>query len=191
MEFVDMNDIKIISKNELSVRDIKTVIRVINDASGKELVTISKDKPLAKKYTLDDGYTVYCFSFEEAIDGDEADSIVGGLYNTLTFDFVAEINSEVVDYDDDIEESIEESDPIKHARWVQEQVDEGWSYGLEFDESNKKNPYIRPYHQLTKTQKKMIDKSKSKLGHYGLYFPYISGNNQDDSGSTTGGDGGE
>jgi hypothetical protein len=37
----------------------------------------------------------------------------------------------------------------------------------------------------------MIDKSKSKLGHYGLYFPYISGNNQDDSGSTAGGDGGE
>lgn len=186
-----MNDIKIISKNELSVRDIKTVIRVINDASGKELITISKDKPLTKKYTLDDGYTVYCFSFEQAIDGDVADSIVGGLYNILTFDFVAEINSEVVDYDEDIEESIEESDPIKHARWVQKQVDEGWSYGLQFDESNKKSPYIRPYHQLTKTQKKMIDKSKSKLGHYGLYFPYISGNNQDDSDATAGGDGSE
>lgn len=185
-----MNDLKIISKNELSVSDIKTVIRVINDASEKELITISKEKPLAKKYTLEDGYTVYCFQFNDGITGEEADSIVGGLYNTLTFDFVAEINSDVVDYEEDIEESIEESDPVKHARWVQEQIDEGWSYGLEFDESAKKNPYIRPYHQLTKSQKKMIDKSKSKLGHYGLYFPYVAGSNDNDSGDA-GGDGGE
>jgi len=187
-----MNDIRIISKNELSVSDIKTVIRVINDASGKELITISKDKPLAKKYTLDDGYTVYTFDINESVDGDESDSIIGGLYNTLTFDFVAEINSDIVEYDDDIEESIEESEPVKHARWVQEQVDEGWSYGLQFDESNKKNPYIRPYHQLTKTQKRVMGKSKSKLGYYGLYFPYIAGgNNDNDNGSDAGGDGGE
>ena len=186
-----MNDIKIISKNELSVKDIKTVIRVINDSSGKTLITISKDKPLTKKYTLEDGYTVYTFNFEDSVNGEEADSIIGGLYNTLEFNFVAEINSEIVDYDDDIEECIEESDPIKHARWVQDQVNEGWSYGLEFDESAKKNPYIRPYHQLTKNQKKMIDKSKSKLGHYGLYFPYISGNSENHNTSDSGGDSGE
>lgn len=174
-----MNDLKIISKNTLSKTDIKTAIKVINDSAGRDIVDISSDKPLAKKFTLDDGYVVYAFSFNSAISGEEADSIIGGLYNALVFDFVAEINSDMVEYETDIEESIEESDAVKHARWVQEQVNEGWSYGIEFNESSKKNPYIRPYHQLTKSQKKLIDKSKSKLGHYGVYYPFLVGDRED------------
>ena len=179
-----MNDLKIISKNALSVRDIKTVISVINDSAGRIIIDTSKDKPLAKKYTLEDNYIVYSFTFNSAISGEEADAIIGGIYNTLEFDFVAEINSDMVDYEDDIEESIEESDAVQHSRWVQEQVNEGWSYGIEFNKTNKKNPYIRPYHQLTKSQKKIIDKSKAKLGHYGVHVPYLvgDGNNSDPDG---------
>ena len=174
-----MNDLKIISKNKLSVSDIKTAIRVINDSTGRVIIDISKDKPLAKKYTVDGGYTVYAFLFNSGISGEEADSLIGGLYNTLEFDFVAEINSDVVDYEEDIEETIEEKDSVKHARWIQEQMHEGWSYGMEFNEENKKNPYIKPYHQLTKSQKKVIDKSKKKLGHYGVHFPYLVGDNKE------------
>jgi len=178
-----MNDLKIISKNTLSKADIKTAIHVINDSAGRDIITISSDKPLAKKYTLEDGYVVYAFSFDTPITGEEADGIIGGLYNTLVFDFVAEINSDMVEYETDIEESIEESDAVKHARWVQDQVNEGWSYGLEFNESNKKNPYIRPYHQLTKSQKSLIDKSKTKLGHYGVYYPFLVGDSEGAHGS--------
>lgn len=180
-----MNDLKIISKNELSTGDIKTIINVINDSAGKDVISKDKNKPLAKKYSLDDSYVVYMMTFSEPISGDESDSIVGGLYNTLEFDFVVEINSDMVEYDDNIEENIEDRDQVLHARWVQEQVSDGWSYGLEFNEEKKQNPYIRPYHQLTKSQKKLIDKSKSKLGHYGIHIPYLVGDGHDE------GEGGE
>ena len=182
-----MNDLKIISKNTLSVNDIKTIIKVINDSTGRTTIETSKEKPLAKKYNVDGGYTVYAFGFNSAVSGEEADSLIGGLYNTLEFDFVAEINSDIVDYEEDIDDNIEEKDSVKHSRWVQEQMDEGWSYGLEFDESNKKNPYIRPYHQLTKSQKKLIDKSKSKLGHYGVYYPYLLGDKEQSNSDVDGG----
>ena len=201
-----MNELRLISKEQLSKSDLKTVIKVINDSARNvdlddNVVTVTKDKPMAKRYSVDGGYNAYLIELDRAITGDEADSIIGGLYNVLSFDFVVEINSEVDDCEDDYEECVEEKESVQHSKWMQEQLQEGWSYGLEYDEDAKRSPFLRPYHQLTDSQKKVMEKSKKKLGRYGVFVPYVFagwyGNDTDDSdsgidgGDYGAGDGGE
>ena len=38
---------------------------------------------------------------------------------------------------------------MKHNRWIDEKLSEGWRYGLEFSEESKTDPRLQPYHQLT------------------------------------------
>jgi hypothetical protein len=38
---------------------------------------------------------------------------------------------------------------MRHNRWMDEKVTEGWRYGLEFNENQKTDPRLRPYHELT------------------------------------------
>jgi len=38
---------------------------------------------------------------------------------------------------------------MRHNRWMNEKVTEGWRYGLEFSEDQKTDPRLRPYHELT------------------------------------------
>lgn len=198
-----MNELRLISKEQLSKSDLKTVIKVINDSASNvdlddKVVTVSKEKPMAKRYSVDGGYNAYIIELDRAITGDEADSIIGGLYNVLAFDFVAELNSDVDECEEDYEECIEEKDSVQHSKWMQEQLEEGWSYGMEFDEDQKRSPYLRPYHQLTDNQKQVMEKSKKKLGRYGVFTPYILGgwygnDSDNDVGGFDGGtgDGGE
>lgn len=195
-----MNELRLISKELLSKSDLKTVIKVINDSASNveqddTVVSLSKDKPMAKRYDVDGGYNAYIIELDRGITGDEADSIIGGLYNVLTFDFVAELNSDVDDCEEDYEECIEENDSVQHSKWMQDQLQEGWSYGMEFNEEEKRSPYLRPYHQLTGNQKEVMEKSKKKLGRYGVFAPYILGgwygNDTDDNNGDVGGvDGG-
>ena len=38
---------------------------------------------------------------------------------------------------------------MRHNRWMDKKVTEGWRYGLEFNENQKTDPRLRPYHELT------------------------------------------
>lgn len=178
-----MKDLRIVIKEFLTASEIKNIIRVVNDSVGREI--ISKDNSerpiLAKRFTLEDGFNAYVFTFSSPITGIEADSIVGGLYTALEYDFVAEIDAESQpEFEHDFEENIEESETVKHSKWLNEKLKEGWVYGMEFNKKTKHSPYLRPYHLLTKNQKKAIQQSSAKLGFYG--FDLNDDNSSADSG---------
>ena len=44
---------------------------------------------------------------------------------------------------------------MKHNRWIQKQVDNGWRYGLVFNETLKTDPRLQPYHQLSEKLKNL------------------------------------
>jgi hypothetical protein len=42
---------------------------------------------------------------------------------------------------------------MRHNRWVSSRVEEGWRYGLQFNQNDKTDPRLRPYHELTEKLK--------------------------------------
>ena len=44
---------------------------------------------------------------------------------------------------------------MKHNKWITEQVNQGWRYGLEYSEEEKTDPRLRPYHELSEKLKNM------------------------------------
>lgn len=43
-----------------------------------------------------------------------------------------------------------EAAKLNHNKWLTEMSDQGWNYGIRFDQRNKKNPNLRPWDQLSK-----------------------------------------
>jgi len=84
----------------------------------------------------------------------EAEVILGLLNDWTDKDYTFEITtSEKFDmpYDD------EEIDltSVRHNKWISERVDNGWRYGLEFNDEEKTDPRLRPYHELSEKLKNM------------------------------------
>ena len=70
------------------------------------------------------------------------------------------INFDEVDVDDSYEQYlIDNTVSTKHNRWMVEQVEEGWRYGMEYDKKEKIHPFLRPWEQLSQRDKQVfVDK---------------------------------
>lgn len=98
------------------------------------------------------GKHVYDFNFTRNVDEAEAEAILDILNNWTDADYEMEVTTtERFDLPDC--EGDQDLDMIKHNRWIQKQVDDGWRYGLVFNENLKTDPKLRPYHDLTPKQK--------------------------------------
>lgn len=63
------------------------------------------------------------------------------------------INVEDIDLDADLEELTEAIAENAHDIWARARMDEGWTYGLERDDENKKHPDLVPYAMLPDSEK--------------------------------------
>lgn len=170
-----MKELRFISDEQLNKENIKNIVHAINNLVVDSIIDTPKDQINATHYTLKDGSHAYTFDFNRRINSDEADNIMGGLYSTFEFDFIVEIEADIEDPETEKNKEFGEYSPVvEHSKWFLENMKEGWSYGMRFDESQKKNPYLRPYHKLTERQRKILEKSKEKLGKYGLDEDFIA-----------------
>lgn len=123
----------------------KTIPNIFNPISEGAVVIYGTD---AEKH-------VYDFKMARNVTEAEAEIVIELIEEWTDSDYVVEITtSESYVLPDDGEQE-HDITAMKHNRWVQEQVNKGWRYGLEFNESEKTSPKLRPYHELTDKIKSM------------------------------------
>ena len=170
-------DISLVVPEELEGKDIKEFLTIVRDNGPVGILN-----PYAKIYSngnkanifilhsvTDAGYK-YQIPLKRNLTGTELESIVNEWVKDFEGDFDIEASSPVlrmqdlemfqeVDIDDDykmIAFNVESN--IKHQRWMDNQVDEGWRYGMKYNSESKTSPLLRPWEQLAeKNQKYCID----------------------------------
>lgn len=118
---------------------------------------------------------MYTFQYDITIDINfDMEDVASVFYDLITQDFVLEIDAEEMsfDVDDDCGED-ELTMPCAHSEWCQNQIQNGWRYGVDYLLDEKTNPYLVPYHRLSKRQ-------KGRVGYYGGLYGMIGHDHPED-----------
>lgn len=91
---------------------------------------------------------IYDFRLNRGVSEAEAEVILGLITDWTDDDFILEITT-TEDYLLPEDETEVDLTAMKHNRWMSEKVDNGWRYGLQFNEEEKTDPRLRPYQELT------------------------------------------
>ena len=134
---------------ELDKTDIRGIIIVLK----KAIVNIFQplEDGTAVIYHLGDEALyehIYDFRLNRGVSEAEAEVILGLITDWTEKDFIMEITT-TEDYLLPEGETEVDLTAMKHNRWMSEKVDNGWRYGLQFNEDDKTDPRLRPYQQLT------------------------------------------
>ena len=137
---------------ELGTHDIKGIITVLEKTIAN--IFEATEDGTAVIYHTFDNKNMYDFRLNRSVTEAEAEVILGLINEWTQDDYSMEITtSEKYDLPEgEIEADIT---AMKHNRWLSERVTEGWRYGLEFNESDKTDPRLRPYHELSEKLKNM------------------------------------
>ena len=100
---------------------------------------------------------IYDFRLNRGVTEEEAEVILGLVTDWTDKDFIMEITTSK-NYDLPEGETEIDLTAMKHNRWMSEKVDNGWRYGLQFNEENMTDPRLQPYHQLTDKLKNISEK---------------------------------
>jgi hypothetical protein len=136
---------------ELSKHDITGIIKVLEKTIPNVFGT---EEGTSVQYHTDDTRHMYDFKIERSLTEAESEVILKVVEQWTENDFLLEVTT-TEDYF--LPENEYEADvtSIKHNRWVNNKVDEGWRYGLEFNTDAKTDPRLRPYHELTEKLKNL------------------------------------
>ena len=137
---------------ELGTHDIKGIITVLEKTIAN--IFEATEDGTAVIYHTFDNKNMYDFRLNRSVTEAEAEVILGLINEWTQDDYTMEITtSEKYDLPEgEIEADIT---AMKHNRWLSERVSEGWRYGLEFNETDKTDPRLRPYHELSEKLKNM------------------------------------
>lgn len=137
---------------ELGTHDIKGIITVLEKTIAN--IFEATEDGTAVIYHTFDNKNMYDFRLNRSVTEAEAEVILGLINEWTEDDYTMEITtSEKYDLPEgEVEADIT---AMKHNRWLSERVSEGWRYGLEFNESDKTDPRLRPYHELSEKLKNM------------------------------------
>jgi hypothetical protein len=91
---------------------------------------------------------IYDFRLNRSVSEAEAEVILGLITDWTEDDFIMEVTTSE-DYDIPGNDTEIDITSVKHNRWIDEQLNNGWRYGLEFSKESKTDPRLQPYHQLT------------------------------------------
>ena len=134
---------------ELPKTDISGIINVLK----KAIVNIFQplEDGTAVIYHMGDeamNSHIYDFRLNRSVSEAEAEVVLGLITDWTDDDFIMEIttseNYDIPDGDTEIDLS-----SMKHNRWIDDKLNKGWRYGLEFSKENRTDPRLQPYHQLT------------------------------------------
>lgn len=137
---------------ELGTHDIKGIITVLEKTIAN--IFEATEDGTAVIYHTFDNKNMYDFRLNRSVTEAEAEVILGLINEWTQDDYSMEITTSEK-YDLPEGEAEADITAIKHNRWLSERVSEGWRYGLEFNESDKTDPRLRPYHELSEKLKNM------------------------------------
>lgn len=149
-----MNSLILQAEEKLDNADIIKIAREMKKTFGPDIFIDKQISVYTKEKGTFQTFHNYTFTPNMVFDESNIEKIVSILYNTLSVDFTVEFDYEESEDCEDCEDDTEVlTDAVKHELWVKERLQEGWRYGLEFSESDKTDPLLKPYYQLTDKQK--------------------------------------
>ena len=170
-------DITLVVDEELSNEEIKGFLTLVRDNGPESIINpYTKTGPDGTKANIfivhsvsDDGYR-YQVPLKRNLTGGELEVIVKEWVDIFEGDFDIEASSPVlrmqdlsmfqeVEIDEDYEKiALNVEHNMKHQRWMDNQVSEGWRYGMKHNVGEKISPLMRPWEQLSeKYQQYCID----------------------------------
>lgn len=167
-------DIELIitTSEKLDKTSLIQIGKIVNNVFGEKLIG-GKGKKICSCSQDHDGHH-HTFEFQFENNEDVCDVLASELYNKLTFDFElqidCDINEDYLEPSDDTGILLIDKKGVSHdhSQWVSECISEGWKYGGDYDANRKTSPFLKPYHTLSETQKKVLIKSKEKMGVHGI-----------------------
>ncbi len=136
--------IRIQLNEELDKHDITGILMVL-EKSIPNIFDVDKKEV---NYHTGDNKHLYDFKIERSLTEAEGEAILQVIEQWTPNDFLLELTT-TEDYFLPENEYEVDLTSMKHNRWMDEKVTEGWRYGLEFNETEKTDPRLRPYHELT------------------------------------------
>jgi hypothetical protein len=134
---------------ELAKTDISGIINVLKKAIANIFQPLEDGTAVIYHMGDDAMYQhIYDFRLNRSVTEAEAEVILELLTEWTDDDFIMEITTSE-NYDIPGDDTEIDLSAMKHNRWIDEKLSEGWRYGLEFSEESKTDPRLQPYHQLT------------------------------------------
>lgn len=170
-------DITLVTPDELSNEEIKGFLTLVRDNGPEGIINpytkMKSDGTKANIFIVqsvtDAGFR-YQLPLKRNLTGDELERIVKEWVDIFEGDFDIEASSPVlrmqdlsmfqeVEVDEDYEKiALNVENNIKHQRWMDKQISEGWRYGMKHNVEEKTSPLLRPWEQLSeKYQQYCID----------------------------------
>jgi hypothetical protein len=135
--------------DELPKTDISGIINVLKKAIANIFQPLEDGTAVIYHMGDDAMYQhIYDFRLNRSVTEAEAEVILELLTEWTDDDFIMEITTSE-NYDIPGDDTEIDLSAMKHNRWIDEKLSEGWRYGLEFSEESKTDPRLQPYHQLT------------------------------------------
>lgn len=165
-------DITLVVDDELSNEEIKGFLTLVRDNGPEGIINpytkMKSDGTKANIFIVhsvaDNGYK-YQVPLKRNLTGNELEVIVNEWADIFEGDFDIEASSPVlrmqdlsmfqeVEIDEDYEKiALNVENNIKHQRWMDKQVNEGWRYGMKHNVEEKTSPLMRPWEQLSEKHK--------------------------------------
>ena len=165
-------DITLVTSDELSNAEIKGFLTLVRDNGPEGIINpytkMKSDGTKANIFIVhsvaDNGYK-YQVPLKRNLTGNELEVIVNEWADIFEGDFDIEASSPVlrmqdlsmfqeVEIDEDYEKiALNVENNIKHQRWMDKQVNEGWRYGMKHNVEEKTSPLMRPWEQLSEKHK--------------------------------------
>lgn len=165
-------DITLVVDDELSNEEIKGFLTLVRDNGPEGIINpytkMKSDGTKANIFIVhsvaDNGYK-YQVPLKRNLTGNELEVIVNEWADIFEGDFDIEASSPVlrmqdlsmfqeVEIDEDYEKiALNVENNIKHQRWMDKQVNEGWRYGMKHNIEEKTSPLMRPWEQLSEKHK--------------------------------------
>ncbi len=162
-------DISLLTSEEITKKEIKEFLSLVYNKGPENIInprtktnhTGEQADIYLVQHVLEKGFK-YQIPLKRNLTEDELKVIVLAWTKTFNKDFDIEATSPILNKKElskfeeiDVDEGYEmlafdTENNIKHQRWVESQINDGWRYGIQFSDKSKTSPLLRPWEQLPK-----------------------------------------
>ena len=171
------HDITLIVKNQLPADEVEAWLDCVEEIGPEGVIAGTSDfkddklvqEEVVEHYNYNDDEWRYIIPLTRNVTQKEGKKIVDewAEYFPNDFEITSSSNAvspidfdqfDVVDVDEYYEREYQKTTTeAVHNKWVLEQIENGWRFGVSYDKDSKISPFIKAWHDLTNKQKANLD----------------------------------